>query len=709
MAVRNFRIGNDLVVLWAICNRDGSPYNLADKQVRLFVMNERGRKEVTPVLTALPDGTINNVIRWDFLGMEQRVTGLYTLSVEIFTSYDKKSIKKDYCEAFCLVGSSSLEDEDLADNISDGGELTLSTSLDVIQLTAPRIEIGTNGNWIIDGIDSNVSALGGGPGLVNRIYDYHGFGKAYDPESVIDTFNAHAINTIYESVQDAVRDIRNAESAIGTLESEVELLKQFGGGGSGSGGNISDESLAAIMNAISSKADKSELNKYLLLSAASQTIKGDITIDGNLIVRGDMASAGTSTNTGVGGSSTLADLTDVLLGSLNDGDLLSWNGSTWVNVKQSSIVPNLTDYATKSYVSNALTSYATKGEVNSALSGYLPRSGGTIDGSLQVVSQYGEINLYNKTNGNTGWFFYNGGYEWKVTDNGWQHDYALVHSGNIGEQSVGSLNENELLIFEAGKVATIKGWHNWGNLAETSFATYTHGIAAYSLDSNVCHYIGFGNNDATPYIKSISYGNDSGWKRIALTDSTVAAAYRLVTPDGAYMIHLTDYTLYIGDTIYLSRSTNLFGKEIALRYGASATYGLVLNQSGNVIIGSTSDNGAKLQVAGDAIITGDLASGSDIRFKDIIDNTSLDISDIANAPLFTFKWNDREDNNTHLGTSAQYWEDKAVGLVSGEEFKTLNYASLGVAMGISLAKKVKELEDRINELETENRRLQHGS
>lgn len=160
MAIRNYRIGNDLVVLWAICNRDGSPYDLAGKQIRLYVTNERGRKEVTPILTALPDGTVNNVIRWDFLGIEQRVTGLYTLSVEIFSAYGKKNITKDCCDAFYLVSSSSLEDEVLEENISDGGELMLSSSLDVIHVTAPKVEIGENGNWFIDGIDTNVSAYG---------------------------------------------------------------------------------------------------------------------------------------------------------------------------------------------------------------------------------------------------------------------------------------------------------------------------------------------------------------------------------------------------------------------------------------------------------------------------------------------------------------------------------------------------------------------
>ena len=99
-----------------------------------------------------------------------------------------------------------------------------------------------------------------------------------------------------------------------------------------------------------------------------------------------------------------------------------------------------------------------------------------------------------------------------------------------------------------------------------------------------------------------------------------------------------------------------------------------------------------------------------------MNDVTLDLDVMANAPLFNFYWNDRADNQLHLGTSAQYWESISPELVTGEEFKTLNYASLGVAMGISLAKKalsheerIKVLEDRVNELETENRRLRYGN
>lgn len=108
---------------------------------------------------------------------------------------------------------------------------------------------------------------------------------------------------------------------------------------------------------------------------------------------------------------------------------------------------------------------------------------------------------------------------------------------------------------------------------------------------------------------------------------------------------------------------------------------------------------------GNLVAAGDTSSGSDIRFKDIIKNKTLKIADIAKAPLFTFKWNDREDDAIHLGSSAQYWEKVCPWLVSGSDFKSLNYATLGVAMGISLAKKAVNHEARIKELEKEIKRL----
>lgn len=147
---------------------------------------------------------------------------------------------------------------------------------------------------------------------------------------------------------------------------------------------------------------------------------------------------------------------------------------------------------------------------------------------------------------------------------------------------------------------------------------------------------------------------------------------------------------------YVLANIGLFGDSVEVRNGITC--------------------GSDLNVGGNAIIAGDTSSGSDIRFKDIINDKRIKIEDMAKAPLFTFKWNDRDDGAIHLGSSAQYWENICPWLVTGEDFKSLNYATLGVAMGISLAKheteqdkEIKALKRKVKDLETKIRRMEYGN
>lgn len=111
-----------------------------------------------------------------------------------------------------------------------------------------------------------------------------------------------------------------------------------------------------------------------------------------------------------------------------------------------------------------------------------------------------------------------------------------------------------------------------------------------------------------------------------------------------------------------------------------------------------------------------LYTSSDIRFKNKAEDVILDIDTIANAPMFKFTWNNKEDGKMHIGSSAQYWKEYASELVSvdKDDFHRLDYATLGVLMGVTLGKKAKNHEERIKELElkvesleAENRRLRY--
>ena len=89
--------------------------------------------------------------------------------------------------------------------------------------------------------------------------------------------------------------------------------------------DIAEGNITSLTNG---KADKSELSKYVLLEKASQTIKGDITIEGNLIITGDVASGGEGGNTSAEGTVTGVtvsgvDYTSVEAGLLDLTDLMA--------------------------------------------------------------------------------------------------------------------------------------------------------------------------------------------------------------------------------------------------------------------------------------------------------------------------------------------------------------------------------------------------
>lgn len=151
-------------------------------------------------------------------------------------------------------------------------------------------------------------------------------------------------------------------------------------------------------------------------------------------------------------------------------------------------------------------------------------------------------------------------------------------------------------------------------------------------------------------------------------------------------------------------------------YGASYSNPVnVMLPNGNIGIGTKSPS-YKLHIVGTAyaseniIAAGDLTAGSDIRYKDKIQDLRLSVHDIALAPAFTYKWNNREDALVHIGSSAQYWLNTnakdAVYYDKQNDFYHLNYASLALCNTIILARgmetqeeKIARLEERIKELE----------
>jgi len=140
---------------------------------------------------------------------------------------------------------------------------------------------------------------------------------------------------------------------------------------------------------------------------------------------------------------------------------------------------------------------------------------------------------------------------------------------------------------------------------------------------------------------------------------------------------------------------------------AQTTKGLTFYRSAN---GVNTDI-AYIDGNGNLVATGGGAFGSDIRYKDITSYKQIDLETIVNAPLFTFKWTDRDDKEQHLGTSAQYWLDtqfKDAVNTTNKDFYHLDYGALAVGIGISVAREVKGvktevqlLREKVNQLEQE--------
>lgn len=235
----------------------------------------------------------------------------------------------------------------------------------------------------------------------------------------------------------------------------------------------------------------------------------------------------------------------------------------------------------------------------------------------------------------------------------------------------------------------------------------TNGYLAVSYEAGISGaYIGGGNDDKLNWHAKLFHNKMNLIPNAAAAYTLGTSSYRWSTVYGVN----GDFSGNVSPSVngngslgttssywgYVYSNIGMFGDSVTVRNGIEC--------------------GSDLDVGGNAIIAGDTSSGSDIRFKDVIENKRIKIEDIAHAPLFTFKWNNREDDTVHLGSSAQYWEKVAPWLVSGEDFKSLNYAVLGVAMGISLAKheteqdkEIKALKRKVKDLEIKIRRMEYGS
>lgn len=397
--------------------------------------------------------------------------------------------------------------------------------------------------------------------------------------------------------------------------------------------------------------------------------------------------------------------------------------------------------------------------------------------------------------------------------------YTLIHSGNIGSQSVNYANGSNYtyqLRYSSVENLTHTGlqyWFDWGENSITGYGgAYKYGLHIGSPESNYYFQVGMSTAYNGLYGRFKNAGTWDSWREIAFTDSNVASATKLQTARSIWGQSF-DGTKSIGDTgnsewIYLnSGGEGIYIHSNGISWHNSIhswvfsnlefTNGLtkINPYSGNVLIGTSSDFGSKVSIAdsmtisknltsadwsaltlrhygpwsqymnylacvtvtdgngvvgkfgvtfngvgkfvirglykdgydesgdvfsvdanGNMTITGSLVAsgaitfGSDARYKHKLDDANISLEDIANAPLFNYRWTDRDDKKVHLGTTAQYWNGtafkNAVCPTNDEKLWTMSYSEIAMGNTIVIARElipiksdVQILKERVDKLE----------
>ena len=122
--MKSIRIGNDIHVSWSIYMKDGLPYSLEEKDVRIFLATPYGRVNIT-------DYTIHeNVISWVFWGKSQKVIGNYSI-ILVVNKDNEGMVTTDVCDFVRLVSHSC----------EAGGKDNDGVQTEVIELTS-EVSIG---------------------------------------------------------------------------------------------------------------------------------------------------------------------------------------------------------------------------------------------------------------------------------------------------------------------------------------------------------------------------------------------------------------------------------------------------------------------------------------------------------------------------------------------------------------------------------------
>lgn len=237
------------------------------------------------------------------------------------------------------------------------------------------------------------------------------------------------------------------------------------------------------------------------------------------------------------------------------------------------------------------------------------------------------------------------------------------------------------------------------------------------------------------FISALGANSESGggvgdvtWSALASSSDTrqIAASHLSSVTKQLYFIFNEDASPTV---IYNGKTNKTVGNILTKSYAD----GRYVKQSGNAIISGTATIGGNMTIgATEAVgsvnsqviqtlnrraiyiktgtasnfVDGTWSSTSDVRLKDIINNVGASVDQIANAPIFNYKWKSG-GVSIMLGSSAQYWQNvfQHAVEIGPENYLYMDYSSVALASAVMVARKVVNHEERIRQLERENEEL----
>lgn len=157
---------------------------------------------------------------------------------------------------------------------------------------------------------------------------------------------------------------------------------------------------------------------------------------------------------------------------------------------------------------------------------------------------------------------------------------------------------------------------------------------------------------------------------------------------------------------YYSASTKLVWNGLEFR-GYNYSHSLKLTSSGEMYM-VTSAFHVSGGIYSDSYVSAlGQNTSSDIRLKDIKSDIALSIDSIANAPSVKYEWKDNRKLGLQAGSIAQYWQTVLPESVHKDNkgYLSMEYGVIALLASISNARKIKDHEHRIAQLEKENERL----